>query len=416
MIGSYTPTLSPIYGWTFVHAGTGLKDATDTAARSCEITPFNGKLYVVWAAGTSSLGPRRIYVSEYDPSNGTWTRIDPGSGVGLNFASAQDAQTPNLCVFSGKLYCTWQENVGGASPRVRVKVWSGTGTSWTFVDGNTTAGLNKSTSRSSSHCRLVVLSNKLYVCWAEAANAGGNTDRQIRCRVYNGNDLSPTWTFVDGNAATGLNKLVTEHSDQPVPIVFSSKLYLFWIENNTSAVSQLRVRVYNGNDGSPVWTFVDGNGANGINANTANSAGSSGSIASRHVTAFVYAGSLYVLWDESGKPHMKVYNGNDGAPTWTAVDGGTSNGLIYNTAASSDTVAAVVPDTWAPHLSWFESGSVEKVSVYNGVTSSPTRRNLDTANQLTLGFYNSLAFEGTVYLCYLASSTSGIQVARGNVT
>lgn len=406
MIQTYTPTLSPITGWSEVNAAGGLNDATNDRPRSPDICAFNGKMYVAWVGTNAGLTVLRIYVSEYNPTNGTWTRIDPGTATGINFnASAGTAASPHLCVFNGKLYCTWAE---GSTITIRCKVWSGTGTSWTFVDGNLAIGLNKSSSRSSAWPRLISFNSKLYCTWAESAQSGGNTDYQIRCRVYNGNDGAPSWTFVDGNLATGLNKSVTEPTGMPVPVEVSSKLYLIWAENNGSSVSQIRARVYNGNDVAPSWTFVDGNGANGINFNTASAAGNVGSITERYICAFVFSGKLYSLWREADKPHMKVYNGNDGAPSWTVVDGNTANGLIFDTSKSVFYPCAVAPSGWNPHFAWYESSDGRvRAAVYSGDDSAVKRVDVDTSQAMsTAAAWVAMAFLDTLYVVHQISSPS----------
>lgn len=420
MIQSFTPTLSPIVGWTEVSPSGGLKDATLTGCRSPDVCAFNGKIYVAWAGTDGFATLQRVYVSEYDPSSGTWTRIDPGSSTGLNFSSsASNITNPQLYVFNSKLYCTWSETV--SDYHVRVKVWSGSGTSWSFVDGNATIGLNKSSTRSAYQPRLIEFNSKLYCTWVEHAQSGGNTDAQVRCRVYNGNDSSPAWTFVDGNAATGLNKSTTEPARQSVPVVSDGKLYLSWFEANGSAVYQVRVRVYNGNDASPSWTFVDGNGANGINANTANQAGD-GSTIQRQRAGYVFDSKMYLLWIEASKPHMKVYNGNDGSPTWTLVDGGTSNGLIFDTSKTISDIAGFVPDSWNPHFAWYEaSNGGVKPSVYNGNDSSVRRVSVDTSATLpgtaAFGSYLQMAFLETVYLVFTMtiSGTLAIRIWKATV-
>lgn len=408
MIQTYTPTLSPVIGWTDVSPSGGIKDSTYPQPREGHLCSFNSKLYFAWLGLDSSFPTiYRIFVTEYNPTNSTWTRIDPGSSTGINFsASTSSAHAPNLCVFNSKLYCTWVEENSGET-KVRVKVWSGSGTSWSFVDGNAGIGLNKAATRNSNWSRLIVFNSKLYCTWTEGAVSGGNSDPQVRVRVYNGDDSSPSWTFVDGGGALGLNKSTTEPAYGVMPIVFDSKLYIFWTEANSSAVYQLRCRVYNGDDGSPSWAFVDGGGANGINGSTSEQAGkTSGEV---YVSPYVFDSKLYVLWVEGGstaaKPLMKVYNGDDGSPSWSRCDGGTSNGLIFDTSKYLYPIGAIAPPGWNPHFAWQERTPITGVTmvVYNGIDSGPRVKDVDTSDQILVGAscgYSVLEFLDTLYYAH----------------
>ena len=86
-------------------------------------------------------------------------------------------------------------------------------TEWgsTFVDGGVATGINFDTTRAALVPIPVVFNDKLYVVWQEAF--GGNT--QIRVALYNGDDSNPSFSFVDGNAVTGINIDVTEPAGSP---------------------------------------------------------------------------------------------------------------------------------------------------------------------------------------------------------
>jgi hypothetical protein len=73
-----------------------------------------------------------------------------------------------------------------------------------------------------------------------------------------------SWAFVDGTGADGINRQAFFYADLPQLTVFEGRLYATWQESNGTAL-QVRVAVYSGDDASPVWAFVDGNGTNGIN-------------------------------------------------------------------------------------------------------------------------------------------------------
>jgi mevalonate pyrophosphate decarboxylase len=135
---------------------------------------------------------------------------------------------------------------------------------WTPVDDNGTNGINKNVAQSAVAPQLTVLGSKLYATWVESKG----TANQIRMAVYNGNDGVPAWTFVDGGGTDGINKNVAQYADVPQLTVLGSKLYATWYESNGTAY-QIRTAVYNGNDAASAWAFVDGGGTNGINKNVA---------------------------------------------------------------------------------------------------------------------------------------------------
>ena len=89
--------------------------------------------------------------------------------------------------------------------------------------------------------------SKLYAIWAESS--------QIRVAVYNGNESSPSWTFIDGNASKGLLEGKCCASEA-VLAVHNNKLYAAWWEGRGNY--QTRIAVYNGDDSAPSWSFVDG--------------------------------------------------------------------------------------------------------------------------------------------------------------
>ena len=165
---------------------------------------------------------------------------------------------------------------------------------WAFVDGNGPNGINKDTTQRAIAPQLTVFGSKLYATWWENTSTPAVSATQIRVAVYNGNHSSSSWTFVDGNGMSGINKNTTRNAVAPQLTVFGSKLYATWQEDtNNLAVyaTQIRVAVYNGNASSPSWAFVDGNGPNGINNDTTQSA-----VAPQLA---VFGSKLYAIWQES---------------------------------------------------------------------------------------------------------------------
>ena len=272
---------------------------------------------------------------------GLWAFVDGNGMNGINKNTTQRAIAPQLTVFRSKLYATWWENTSTpafSATQIRVAVYNGNDSSpsWIFVDGNGPNGINKNTTQNAVAPRLNVFGSKLYATWQEDASNPAFFATQIRVAVYNGNDSSPSWAFVDGNGTSGINKNTTQNAVAPQLTVFGSKLYATWQEGaNTPAfhATQIRVAVYNGNDSSPSWAFVDGNGTNGINTTQ--------SAVAPQLT--VFGGKLYATWQEdTNNPavhafqiRVAVYNGNDSSPSWTFVDGNGPNGINKDTTQSA---------------------------------------------------------------------------------
>jgi len=96
-----------------------------------------------------------------------------------------------------------------------------------FVDGGTDEGINYNTEKYAEHPQLVVFNDKLYAMWQEQ-----NGHYQIRVKVYNGDDGSPSWSFVDGGTDEGINYNTEKYAEHPQLVVFNDKLYAMWQEQN----------------------------------------------------------------------------------------------------------------------------------------------------------------------------------------
>jgi len=293
--------------------GLGLNLGNDNADNP-HVVEMNGKIYAAWSEYVVADSADEIQVSVYNGNDSapSWTRVVAGNG--LNYSSSATALSPRLISFNGKLYATWIEDAAGPSVQLRAAVYNGddSSPSWSFVDGNAATGLNKSTSQFATLPQLISFDSSLYLVWVET-NAGMVT--QIRVAKYNGDDSSPSWSFVDGNGANGLNRSTAQDADYPSAVVYNSKLYLSWSESNGTN-DQVRVAVYGGGS---TWTFVDGNLSSGLNY-------SSSADASR-VMAVAGVRDLVVFWLESGTMRVKVYGGVDTNPTWTFLDGGGASGV-----------------------------------------------------------------------------------------
>lgn len=107
---------------------------------------------------------------------------------------------------------------------------------WTFVDGNQNArGLNYAAAQSAQNVRLCSCASKgsstrvLYAAWSETATTTGTT--QIRVAGQTGTDALPTWTFIDGNGATGLNVDTQKVAKLPsIQCVGGSNVVVAWQE------------------------------------------------------------------------------------------------------------------------------------------------------------------------------------------
>jgi hypothetical protein len=311
----------------------GINEDSAQHAGYPQLTVFDSKLYAVWNERNMGVNQVRVGVYNGNDSSPSWSYLDYGA-YGLNYNHTQNASYPQLTAFNSKIYAIWRENNGSAY-QVRVAVGTGEA-SWSFVDGDTSIGINKDSTKAGLVPQLTVSNSKLYAIWQE--NNGASD--QIRVAVYNGNDSSPSWSFVDGNTSVGINKDSTQYISSPQLTECNSKLYAIWTENDGVAL-QIRVAVYNGNDSSPSWSFVDGNGSTGINKDVTRNA---------QFPQLTASGSdLYAIWQENNgvndQIRVAMYNGNDSSPNWSFADGDNPFGLNKDNTKGS----------FAPQLTAFNS-------------------------------------------------------------
>lgn len=338
------------------------KDSSKDAALPV-LLPFNSKLYVTWREANATANQIRAAVYNSDDTSPTWSRVDGDAINGLNKAPLQHASAPRPVDFNSKFYLTWEES-NGATSQIRVAVYNGNDGApvWNFVDGNGVDGINYDVTKNANRPHPLSFNTKLYLTWQEDSGAAN----QIRVAVYNGNDGAPTWAFVDGNGVTGLNKDVTRSASRPRLASLSSKLYLCWAESN-GTTTQTRVAVYNGNDGAPAWSFVDGNGVNGLNRDTAENSATP-QLAEK-------SGKLYSVWPEtnSGAAQLRavVYNGDDSSPNWSEVDGGIALNIDDTKNALNQ---SLISDNSTLYVSWVEDNGTAnqiRLAVYNGEDAFP---------------------------------------------
>ena len=285
--------------WTFVdgNGANGVNKSTTRDATSPQITSFNKNFYAIWTERDATNNVRQVRVAVYNELDLTpaWSFVDGNGITGINKDTSRTARNPQLTVLGRKLYATWRED-NGAADQIRVAVYNGNDLlpAWTFVDGNGANGINKDTGRNASESQFELFLGKIYVTWAET---NGGTD-QIRVAMYNGNDLLPVWTFVDGNGTNGINKDVTYSATSPQLTMHKGVLYATWREDNGTA-SQIRAAAFGGNVLLPTWTFVDGNSATtGLNKNTGLDAS---------VPQFArFSNKLYATWVETNGTNSQI--------------------------------------------------------------------------------------------------------------
>ena len=342
--------------WNFVdgNGDDGINnDPVNNDAERPQLTVFDSKLYATWQENVSK--KKQIRVKKYE--GGTWSSVDGNGANGINKVTGNDAERPQLTVFDSKLYATWQENA--SKKQIRVVVYNGNDSfpAWNFVDGNGADGINNDpVNNDAERPQLTVFDSKLYATWQENVSK----KKQIRVVVYNGNDSSPAWNFVDGNGASGINKDPGNDAERPKLTVFDtlydSKLYATWQEKNGK--KQIRVVVYNGNDSSPAWNFVDGDGANGINKVTGNDAERPQLTV---FDSKLYA-TWQEKASKKKQIRMVVYNGNDSSPAWNFVDGDGANGINKDIGNDAERSQLTVFDSEL-YATWQEKASKKQIRV-----------------------------------------------------
>jgi hypothetical protein len=251
-----------------------------------EVTFFNGEVYTSWNANAH---PAQVSVRKGLPVEGLFTNL---SGNPHNTGSVTNH---HLLFFQNKLYIIYTDVQSNANSLIRVAVWNG---SWNRVSPET--GINFSNLANdlsnigkSFNPRLIEFSGKLYAFWHEKTP---NTSSAIRGKVYNGNDSAPAWTSIDGSPE-GINAN-SAFSQEPYPLVFRDRLILVWRETVSNG-SEIRFKVYNGKDDSPLWTSPDNFG---IRVNTIFS------VFTPQLT--VHKDKAYMIWYEelsSANSTYKVY-------------------------------------------------------------------------------------------------------------
>ena len=269
-----------------------LNNSTSRSANNPQLLNDNSSLYAIWSENNGTAN--QIRVKLFDNST-SWNLVDKigDNTTGINKDTSKNAINPKLLNFNSGIYAAWSEDNGSAS-QIHVARYNNS-SSWTFVDDNSSTGINKAPGKNATYPTMAVLSTKLYLAWSET-NSDNRT--QIRVKSYNGS----SWSFVDGdNATKGINKDYTQNASYPQLVKVTdnssnSKLYAVWLEENGN--TQVRVAEFNG---TSTWSFKDGDSFYGLNLNTAKITGKP--------SAAAYLNKLIVAWSETnslGVPQIRV--------------------------------------------------------------------------------------------------------------
>lgn len=182
-----------------------------------------------------------------------------------------------------------------------------------------------------------------------------------------------SWTFVDGGV--GLNWDPNWDTYRPQLTVLGDKLYAAWREMTVDrGPMHIHVAAYNGDDQAPAWRFVDG-GTAGLNLDPQDDA------FDIQITAF--DSRLYAIWQEDSKDEsdilVAVYNGNDAAPAWSFVVGANRKGLNHDikAIASFPQLTAANGKLYATWSEYSGTAKQIRVAVYNGNDAAPGWRFVD---------------------------------------
>ena len=365
--------------WVLVDGGgssTGVNKNSTYSADNVSLHAFdnNSKLYVSWSEISQYGSISQIRVKSYD--NSTWSTIDGDSNNGINLIKSRNATNPSMSDNGTHLFAVWSEDNGAGKGLIRTAVFDNTTLSWDFQN-NSFQALNNSTSRSANNPQLLNDNSSLYAIWSE----NNGTANQIRVKLFDNstswnlvdniddnatginnnpskNAINPkllnfnsriyaawsedngsasqihvaryddnsSWTIVDDNSSTGINKAPGKNATYPTMAVLSTKLYLAWSETNADNRTQIRVKSYDGSS----WSFVDGdNATKGINKDYTQNASYPQLV---KVTDNSSSSKLYAVWlEENGNTQVRVAEFN-GTSTWSFKDGDSFDGLNLNTA------------------------------------------------------------------------------------
>ena len=367
--------------WVLVDGGgssTGVNKNSTYRADNVSLHAFdnNSKLYVSWSEISQYGSISQIRVKSYD--NSTWSTIDGDSNNGINLIKSRNATNSSMSDNGTHLFAVWSEDNGAGKGLIRTAVYDNTTRSWDFQNNNfQELNNNNSTTRSANNPQLLDDNSSLYAIWSEnngianqirvklfdnstswnlvdniddnATGINNNPSKNaINPKLLNFNsgvyaawsedngsasqihvaryDDNSSWTIVDDNSNTGINKAPGKNATYPTMAVLSTKLYLAWSETNADNRTQIRVKSYDGSS----WSSVDGdNATKGINKDYTQNASYPQLV---KVTDNSSSSKLYAVWlEENGNTQVRVAEFN-GTSTWSFKDGDSFDGLNLNTA------------------------------------------------------------------------------------
>jgi hypothetical protein len=236
--------------WTHITpapTSNGLNYTSTNSTSAVDCASFNNKLFVTWVeTATQNI----IHVRVYDPASPgwSWSSASESATVGIETAGGTSASGPRFAVQTSgtpALWITYAQSVGGVG-LIKVKKTT-TGTSWTVVNDT---GINISTSVTATLPAITMVGTNAYVTWMESS--------RTRLKKYDGS----SWSAGLGDATNGINYAAAT-SNNPFIITVANKVYITWQEQN-AAVYQVRVKRVDP-DNSDALTFIDGGAATGLN-------------------------------------------------------------------------------------------------------------------------------------------------------
>ncbi len=135
---------------------------------------FNSLLHLIWVEeNTSSVPQVRVSRLNSDLDAPVWTPLDGNDAeVGINYDPTKAASEPTMRVINGNLVAFWVEAGPDGATQIRAAKYDGDGSSWSFVDGNKSTGINLNTSKSASHFQVTSFNGRLCLIWREEASNG----------------------------------------------------------------------------------------------------------------------------------------------------------------------------------------------------------------------------------------------------
>jgi uncharacterized repeat protein (TIGR02543 family) len=322
----------------------------------------------------------------------SWTSADGGSSIGTDslFSSAPFS----VDTFGNAIYAIWYQPTGRGI--INVKKYNGS--AWTAA-GNSPGQSRLNESDSIVQDPVIATCNGyLYAAWEERDKYGGNPS--IHVKRYNGS----TWTFVQnyspGDGRVNINHGITHLVSDANLCSYNNELYAAWLENyNGTYTYQVRVSKFDGS----YWTCIDGNKESGLNYDST-------TLAYAPKMA-VFNNKLYVCWVEwndttskISQLHVKRY---DGGSTWTAVDGGSRNGINFTPSAQSASSYTLVSTVNKLYAFWQEvpagttrqkvrAKQYDAINGWVAVAGADTgwRHNGNSTNNPSICAYNNLLYVG----------------------